>query len=339
MNQNGATEFLRNYQFITALRTELPTKVRGDERDRYFADLLLRSGGFTPEELEQERKTREAHGDETDTIRHLADGLISMLPTDWRTQLQNIPVGTLPDLKLNAETVRSPDGDPIIVVASGLGAMLFEVAAWYAGATELQGAPAEVEIADATRNIFQWTIFYVTRSKDWMPKDVFRSKFPIRRNLIGGLWTNALNFVLGHEYGHAILGHLNHPSCKTLNISSFDSAPLLVFDFSHQMEFEADVKGIEIALTFSKSAHNGWIGAGASGTELALQLLRLIEELFPRKTERSTHPSAVERLNRFHETLRDKHGDEIADSLHQLKSYFDMTATIGRHILDDIRNR
>ncbi len=57
MNQNQATEFLKNYQFIAALRTALPTKLRSDEIDRYLAD-LLRDGSFTPEELEEARKTR-----------------------------------------------------------------------------------------------------------------------------------------------------------------------------------------------------------------------------------------------------------------------------------------
>ena len=334
MNQSEATEFLKDYQFLAALRTTLPTKLRSDEIDRYLAD-LLRDGSFTSEELEEARRAREALGDEVDTIRHLANQLIGMLSADLRTQLQDIPVGTLPDLILNAETVRSPTGDPIVVVASGLSTMLFEVAAWCAGATEMEGAPAETDIGDTTRNIFQWTVFYVTRFKEWMPRDVFRSRFPSRRNLIGGLWANALNFVLGHEYGHAILGHLDHAKTNAVNISSIGAAPLLAYDFSRKMEFEADAKGIEIALAFSKAVHNGWIGAGASGAEIALQLLRLIEELFPRKGARSTHPAAVDRLNAFHAILRHAYGDEILDDLHQLGAYFDMTAAIGKRILNE----
>lgn len=84
--------------------------------------------------------------------------------------------------------------------------MLFEVAAWCAAATPLPGSPPEAELGDATRNIFQWTVFYVTRSPEWVTQEVFRSQYPFRRNLIGGLYTNALNSVLGHEYGHARLG-------------------------------------------------------------------------------------------------------------------------------------
>jgi hypothetical protein len=332
MNQNEATEFLKNYQIFAALRTAMRTRLRSDEMDRAFAD-LNRDDSVTPKEFEEARKAREAWGNETDQIRLAADLLISMLPVNLGAQLQSIPVGTLPDLKLNAETLKSPSGDPIIVVATGLSAMLFEVAAWYAGATEIRGEPPEVEIRDATRNVFQWVVFYVTRSKEWIPKGIFRSKVPIRRNLIGGLWTNALNFVLGHEYGHAILGHLDHPDSKTLNISNIDTAPLLAYDFSHKMEHEADAKGAEIALAFSQSNHNGWIGAGASGTELVLQLLWLTEELFPQRAARSTHPSPEERLNHFHESLRDRYGDGIVDGLHDLASYFDMTATIGKQVL------
>ncbi len=71
-----------------------------------------------------------------------------------------------------------------------------------------------------------------------------------------------------------------------------------------------------------------------SGTEVALQVLRLLEELFPPRMEQSTHPPATDRLKRVHAAVRSEHGDEVVHSLRDLTAYFDITATIGRQILD-----
>lgn len=335
MNQQEANIFLWVYQLTAAMKSGLPSKMTGDEADRYLSERFDNDSSLSTEESEQLRELRAKLGEETDLIRYHADGLINVLTPDWGARLKPIPVGTLPNLELNAETVRAPSGDPIIVVATGLAAMLFEAAALCAGATPLEGAPAEITLGDATRNIFQWTVFYVTRSPEWLPGEVFRSRFPNRRALIGGLYTNALNFVLGHEYGHAILGHLNNPSCEVRNIAGAGAPPLMAYDFSHQMEFEADAKGAEIALAFSKANHSGWIGAGVSGTHLALQILRLLEELFPSRTGPPTHPAAAKRLKRIHDAWRNEYGGETVDGLNQLTTYFDITAAVGRQILSE----
>lgn len=333
MNQNEANLYLWAYQFDAASKTGLRPSITLEEIERSFNDSHGHDSSLTPEELEQFRQMRATIGKETDIIRYHADILIKMVPPAWRAKIETIPVGTLPHIEVNAATIRTPSGDPIIVVATGLSVMLFEVAAWCAAATPLAGSPPEAELGDATRNIFQWTVFYVTRSPEWLPKEIFRSQSPIRRNLIGALYANAIFFVLGHEYGHAILGHLEQPECKVRNIAKRDARPLTAFDFSYQMEFDADAKGLELALEFSKANHGGWIGAALSGTEVALQVLRLLEELFPSRTELSTHPPAAERLERVHAAVRGEYGDKIVDSLRDLTAYFDITAAVGRQIL------
>jgi len=330
MGQQDAAAFLKRYQLTTSLRTRMPTKLRGDEIDLHLSEMLS-DASLTETEIAQAHEMRAAVGIEIDATRHHADRLIGVLPSVWQERLRSIPVGTLPDLKVNAATVKSDTGEPIVVIASGLSTFLFEVANWCTLATPMADEEPETTLSDATRHIFQWAMFYVTRQPEWFPQGLVRSKSPARRNLIGGLWTNGLNFVLGHEYGHALLGHLDTAQVKT--IAGDGGASLRAYDFSYQMEFDADATGAEIALEFSRSLHGGWIGAGTAGTELALRTLWLIEQLFPSRSPSRTHPTSQQRVERMYHQWRQTHGDWVVDDLASLTRYFTVTAEVGKAIL------
>jgi hypothetical protein len=147
-----------------------------------------------------------------------------------------------------------------------------------------------------------------------------------------------MNFVIGHEYGHVLLGHL--ADARTADhdcVKSGSIPPLKVLDFSHNREFEADLEGIKLALKFSRANHRGWPGAGATGTIMALQFLRLGEELFPRRKPSRTHPRAVDRLERARRAILEDAGEEwrsdVEAQIDPIDRTFDSTATVGRKLV------
>src|SRR5687767_9784953 len=207
METLSAREFLSLYQINLAAKTGLPTKIRKDEIERYIEDSYKNS--TLSEEERKQLLIMQSQIREIDLVQHVANRLLTTITPALRGKLHEIPVGTLPTRDFNAASIRSPSGEPVAVIASGLSGTLFDIAAWYVAYVGFDGLPPEVSEADSSLKIFELTMFHLTGSADWLPSERIHVKAPLRRNVIGAFWTNAMNFVLGHEYAHAVLGHLS----------------------------------------------------------------------------------------------------------------------------------
>jgi hypothetical protein len=338
----SAEAFLQAYQILISSETAVVRQRVDPAQLRRFQNDLMK--GFTDQERLKANTDLDALGrlaKESDHARFHAERFLQLLSPAQRDVLSKIPIGSLPSLAFNAETLRSPSGDPIIGICSGLMATLFEVSSWYVASVPVARSQPEVDFAEATQMIFRLVVFHYTRSHEWLPPKPFRTTKYERMELAGGLFANAMNFVIGHEYGHVLLGHVadagtvDHDCLKGGSIP-----PLKVFDFSHNREFEADLEGIRLVLTFSRANHHGWPGAGAAGAILALQFLRLREELFPPREPSRTHPPATERLHRARRAILNDAGDEwrsdVEAQIAPLDRIFDSIVTVGRGLVGKI---
>lgn len=331
MESGSAREFLKLYQ--AGFASELPTKVRRDEALNYLT-AALNDESLSDEEIAI-IKSRIAEVSESDFASDMAGQLLAKLDSELRQRLLKIPVGVLPGLLFNAETVQSRNTETIIVIATGLSYTLFEIASWYVASVPFEGLPPETSETEASLNVFKLTLFHLTQSSRWLPMSRVEPRAPLRRNIIGAFWTNGLNFVLGHEYAHFNLGHLNDSS--RLYVAPGGSLPSLnILNRSHEMEFEADLEGAKIALEYSKAMHDGEIMAGTLGIEMLLCILRLSDQLLPPSQAASSHPSGADRLNRFHDWLVKEYGSASLERINSIDRFFDMTARIGREVLDKI---
>ena len=169
MDQVTATDILALYQLCSVRRTGLPAELNRDDAARQL-ERILNDPSISPEEAAQYRDVLAGIHKEADVVRQMADRLVDSLPATVADKVKNIPVGTLPDLELNAQTLLTPNNEPIVVVASGLGTLLFELATYCAGATNMEGAPAELSLKAVTEGIFRWMMFYHTHSVEWVRK-------------------------------------------------------------------------------------------------------------------------------------------------------------------------
>jgi hypothetical protein len=339
MNQLSADEYLGMLQALYGEESNLPLpRIVQAERTRLTADLM---NGLTYAErakVDSDLQIQEDVLSETDQARFYGNILLRLLSGEHRRNLERIPIGVIPNLDFNAATLRTPSGDPAIVVCSGLMATLFEVASWFAGTVDNQSGKAEVGFIEATEMIFRWAVFHYTRSKEWLPPSEFRTRNYLRITLTAGLVQNAMNFVIGHEFGHVVLGHLADNTVKIhSNLAKSDSAPPLdKYQFAQNREHDADSVAVTLALDFSRNNHQGWPGAGAAGVELALQFIRLKEELLPTQKP-GRHPSSVERLERCRNQLLREAGDAWVESVEReigsIKKCFDAIVAVGKPLV------
>lgn len=333
MDQLTATTLLTKLQLAHQQRSGLSAKITSQDLAEQDIEELLNDSSLTESERENARKAVTATQKEIDAVQFSADLLLRFLPAPLAGELKRIPVGTLPDLDLNAAMLLISPDQPIVVVNTGLWDCFFHVASWWASAGDMASAPAEISIVDATQNIFRAMLFYHTRDPDWLPGPAFASKYEQRRNMIGGLWTNAVNFVLGHEYAHVLLGHLppDRAGSGQLTLDPRDAPDMLLP--SYAQEFEADAKATEIAFSFSRLAHQENPLITAAGIELALQVLRLKNDLFPPKRKTVNHPPAAQRLSAVRKAVAAQHGENIVELVAGMSHTFDRTVTIGKAVL------
>lgn len=336
MDQLAATELLTKLQLLSRLRSGLPDIAKADYLgDDRAADSLVDNPTLTPREREEARKVAAEVRAGVDAARWSADFLMGHLPAELGDELRPIPVGALADLELNAGTLLASPGQPIIVVNNGLQTCFSGVGGWWASAGPIPGAPAEASLAEASLNIFRWLLFYGTHDPQWMPEH-FVSRYEERRGMIGAMWTNAFNFVLGHEYAHVLLGHLAQADVRTRRLADAVDGSPEVFSPKHAQEFAADAKGAEIAFSFAKAVQEDPVVPSALGIELVFQIFRLQEVFFPPK-DRSSHPPALERLNALHRSVAAHHGHQLVAALGGMSYTFDLALTKGREVLSEYR--
>jgi hypothetical protein len=337
MDQATATNLLTFIQIEIDRRTGRTSRVDPNDVEKQVRDLLNDPRLDESEKAALLNSVKESR-QETDSIRLHADKLIARLPSSVAKEIKGIPVGGLPFPVLNAATMIDYELDgmllasnePIIVVLDGLRGVFYGVSGACAATAPILGMPEEVSIEDATESIFRWMLFLRTGSRGWMPEP-YRNH-AVRHEVHLGLFANALNFVLGHEYAHVLLGHLRDPDLTRRRLSiDIDGSPG-VGNFKHAQEFAADAKSVDLSFAFAQSAHPEGLGITAAGIELALQVLRLQEELFSSGGATSSHPPAAARLDAVHERITARYGLRILDYA-GLAYLFERTSRTGRLIL------
>jgi len=136
-------------------------------------------------------------------------------------------------------------------------------------------------------------------------------------------------FVLAHELGHMVLGHIgNDEAMNAVEAPSLANADLLLF--SRQAEFEADRYGVAIGTSATK-VQQGTIFdfTGAYVFMKAVHVLEMCKAMVGTGDGGidSTHPAAKERAAAIRSSLQDLVGQEIEPILERLDQLF---SYIGR---------
>ncbi len=138
-----------------------------------------------------------------------------------------------------------------------------------------------------------------------------RGEIPNRLHAELQIHTNRqLEFVIGHEYSHAFLGHLDTSNVIEVpmlsNISNSPSNLARIYSPSQKNEFEADIDAIERPMVTSDERANHVSRALYFFTYLDV-FESVKEQIFPHNGSIKTHPDPIERFwniyNRFEDIV------------------------------------
>jgi hypothetical protein len=286
--------------------------------EKEFA-VLVAAGVYQPDEIEKFKEIsletysldKAFRGEFINSLKQMA----LMVVEDDREYLTSIPVGLLPSRELNACAIRTPSNGAVIILNQGVIGQLMYVCrctlsfiSWQSNTPFCRDA-SQGDYAKALIGLAKYVMTgdskYIVRFKDVLQ---FPSLSDYEETTI--LFCQLMElFILLHEYGHVVKGHLNSASIRT----AFDGElpELQEYSKSEQQEFEADQyainqliqKGVEGGLRQSDIA----LCAG-----LVMKFFELCEAVSPsdHTSGTRTHPPARDRWEKIktHTSLESANG-------------------------------
>jgi len=245
-------------------------------------------------------------------LEYMTEAVFDALPNPDREKLRGrIFAGDFPTGDFNAHAVRVPDGTGYVFLLNvGLMSLIYDTAKlllsqsrWATfdqGGNPIQGTEtgrSEISYKEAGQSLRDMIYNYV-KLKEWTPpQERFVIKDETRNLILGMLALAADKFVLAHEFGHAILGHLDRSQCCSISVPDV-GITLSVVSKSYEDEFTADlVAGALILESLPKEISNRHEAFTAevsvAGPFLFFEIARLIEKVAEAKYV--THPPTGQR--------------------------------------------
>jgi hypothetical protein len=308
VSKEAAIKFLKGYQeayaSVTGLRYNIPGKEVLDNyeqifKDELFVDTIKAIYQLGLEEFKQ--KYLVPFSKEDDYINYLANQIITHNNIADH-QIADVPVGTLPTNDFNAAAIKTDIGDRVIVLNTGTIAFMSEVLNSFLGTLPTQYSAPLWTKQDAIFRIIQWTTAVSTGTAKFGISKTPTFTNPDLMGASGSIGDNARVFMLAHEYGHFIKGHLNDANTKSKLLVPDNKLPAIEFYIKdHEQEFEADLKGCELCIEWCKKTHKNGHQIAFFAIIFTFHLLKLVEIAGTSTDGELTHPPSDSRRKRFEE--------------------------------------
>lgn len=233
---------------------------------------------------------------------------MSNMSSKNRTICESIPHGTIHSKEVNAMCIKTPFGN-IITLSYALREFLFYMNIFHFG------DQLEVDYDDALSSFILATRIMLGKETLDFELDP-RAELPASiENVINYHTDWQMSFIIGHEYAHHYLGHLN--SKATLKAHERNGKGIKdMYTYSQQCEFEADINSI------IEVSHDNFdveeLLNGAFMFFISLDFYYGVEDyIFPKHRASNTHPSPMERLW----NLRDKIDSSIGYTREELSRF------------------
>ncbi len=237
----------------------------------------------------------------------LTASLIASLPQEHRAQLGQIAIGVLPTKSINAWVEPVPSGGEVIGFDFGTMSFLIALNKVLLSRITVLGFEPTMEYEVAARR---------ARSiiKSFFGEEEF-PRWPVspRRLLISSSLSNVQTaFIVGHELGHVLLGHLKEPYFNEVRAAQLQ-----------EMEFRADERGGELALASFRRTHDPISGTAdttlaQAGVDIFMTYMIFMSRILgePVGTHTSSHPSWEARRDK----LRARYSQEMTKDAQLLSS-------------------
>jgi hypothetical protein len=252
----------------------------------------------------------------------VVDKLRESAPEEFRGAMENIPCGTLFTMDPNAMAIITCDrqNGPVVIVDWTLWAMTYQFTLF---TMEYITTKPKDSIAASrfVERLFDVGKAFASRLQagklimDDVGADLKSLCLTFQRSVIG--------FIIAHEYGHIVLGHLDKSDQQT------ETASYCKFRKSWDQEFEADKTGVQLSFNFLRNLNEEHYGQTdrdfvVISPLLAILMIHHLEGFAPRRADERTHPPALERFEKLHDQLAGKISDKSLKLAMGLRSLFDV---------------
>lgn len=215
---------------------------------------------------------------------------LNALPEEMRVECEGVPAGMAFLREPNGACIRSPHGD-FIVVSEALKVFLYYMNVFLLAQKDIPMKDCIAALMIALR------VMFLTEALDFdldprgqLPEEV--------DGRITALVEDQLQFVVGHEYAHLLLGHLNADSVQQAPLGVFPTSAHISAHYytpRQQQEFEADV-GALLHANLDEEELAGRLNA-STWFFLGLELLYAVSDYInPSMHAPKTHPEPIDRL-------------------------------------------
>jgi hypothetical protein len=234
----------------------------------------------------------------------------------------NITAGFAFTTEPNGACIKSEFGN-YIVISEALRYFLYFMNIFHLG-TELSTADRMTCLIIAARVMY----YYEQLDFELDPRGIIPNKL---QKQVQKVTQDQIRFVIGHEYFHHILNHLDAKSIANINmLPTTTSNPVAVFNHSQIQELQADFASVHRP-SYSKTERNELLSA-AFLFFMSLDLFGCIKSYYsPSIRHYKTHPEPLDRMWE----LRKKISPKLGMNTEQLHEFLESNAAVKKHLQED----
>lgn len=244
----------------------------------------------------------------------LFETYLEYLPQNEKNVCQQIPHGTIHLHEANGYCIKTPFGN-VIVISQALRQFLYYMNLFHFG--EHYGLKKDEKLPTF---ILATRIMLGTEALDFEIDS--RGEIPIEIHTEIDLITEwQMLFVIGHEYAHHYLNHLD--KSNTINITEANDGNFKFYTFKQKHELDADFYSI-----INQNISDEDRSVLANSAFLFFQWLDLFttvrEYMFPSSGKPSSHPEPIDRIYELRKSLDEKYGfskKELEEQIVYYKSF------------------
>lgn len=251
---------------------------------------------------------------------------LSFVSKKTRDKCLNIPHGLIHYNETNGFCQKTPYGN-IIVISEALKFFLYHMNLFVLG--KQLGVPEKDTMASfwiGIRTLLGTEpLDFELDSRGEIPKEIDKEV------LNSTNWQ--LRFIVGHEYAHHYLGHLDKSRVKKVSsiLNDNQNRELSIYSYSHQKEYDADFNAIN---SVTRKDHKDSLAMSAFYFFIFLDLFETVLEFMYPKSNSSmgSHPKPINRIWKLNESLGAKTGIKRKD----MEDYIEWLAPFKSDLIKNI---
>ena len=298
--------------------------------------------GISETEDEDRNDKHDVCAEQTFYFQKIWGEILPCLPAEVADVVQGVQIGVLPSRTVNAGVMLTPYGTPIIIVDSGLLAMIsFFTEVNAIGSLIIKD---EDERSNYLAWHYRWILeYYENRGEMSFPKPRPEHKLELHHAWMLQMQNICCEiFLICHEIAHIYLGHLDDSSASKLMMPSSsvrsqeNESEAQVYNHSQHEEFLADIVGYEIYMNILPRHPS--LGKVDSGTQLPrteclmiFHLMHLVENNSRKFRDITSHPSAKDRISAIFSSRFEKIQRETGKSDEEMRGNPLLDAIYGHY--------